>query len=163
MRFDTDHDGTLDYVEFAKFFEARMSDWATTSMVDSAAIRLGVPASGLVEGSPASTPEHEAAVLLELIKCKLFEHGRALDTFLQFDTDRDGTVNFDEFVAGLAVLGLKISKAQAKWVLKNFDVDHDGWYTAFSMLTCIAWIVMALFGNTLSSWRRPTTTTGLPF
>eukprot|EP00762_Andalucia_godoyi_P001888 ANDGO_06023.mRNA.1 Calcineurin subunit B len=64
-----------------------------------------------------------------------------------FDTDKDETVNFKEFISALSVFSAKGDKeSKLAFAFKIYDLDGDGFITNFELFTVLKMMV----GNNLS-------------
>lgn len=61
----------------------------------------------------------------------------AEQVFRSFDKNKDGTVNFQEFLVGLCVSGSSNQETKLKWAFTVYDINGDGYITRSEMLHII--------------------------
>jgi Ca2+-binding EF-hand superfamily protein len=102
----------------------------TNQDLDAVMQRLDQDATGWITESEYMTwvlPKRDIEILIDALKsCVALQALTPNEWFDKIDTDRNSHVGLVEFHAGLNLLGLAISVAEARVLMKEFDINEDG-------------------------------------
>eukprot|EP01052_Picozoa_sp_SAG31_P012428 SAG31_NODE_727_length_12536_cov_2.306022_5_plen_494_part_00 len=75
--------------------------------------------------------DNERSDLIEMAMKRIYDKvghdpKRAMEVFREIDEDQSGSLDFDEFQAALAEMGILLNEEQIRWVMQYLDTDGDG-------------------------------------